>query len=75
MNKKAHVQLFCDLMNCSLSGSSVHGISQARMMEWLPFSSPEYLPDPKVKPAFSVLAGRLFTTELPRKTKGTRAEF
>ena len=24
----------CDLMDCSLPGSSVHGISQARILEW-----------------------------------------
>ena len=31
----------CDLMDCSLPGSSVHGISQARVLEWvaIPFSS------------------------------------
>ena len=27
------VQLFCDPMDCSLSGSSVHGILQARILE------------------------------------------
>ena len=25
----------CDPMNCSLSGSSVHGIFQARILEWV----------------------------------------
>ena len=25
----------CDPMNCSLPGSSVHGILQARILEWL----------------------------------------
>ena len=25
-----------DPMDCSLSGSSIHGISQARVMEWVP---------------------------------------
>ena len=25
----------CDSLDCSLSGSSVHGIFQARMMEWM----------------------------------------
>jgi len=25
-------------MNCSLPGSSVHGVSQARMLEWVPIS-------------------------------------
>ena len=31
----------CDPMDCSLPGSSVHGISQARILEWaaIPFSS------------------------------------
>ena len=31
------VQLFCD-PNCSLPGSSVHGIFQARMLEWVAIS-------------------------------------
>ena len=31
----SHVQLFCDLMDCSLPGSSVHGIIQARILEWV----------------------------------------
>ena len=29
----------CDLMNCSPPGSSVHGILQARILEWVAFSS------------------------------------
>ena len=29
------VQLFCDLMDCSPPGSSVHVISQARTLEWV----------------------------------------
>ena len=29
----------CDPMNCSLPGSSVHGISQARILEWVAISS------------------------------------
>ena len=33
-----HVQLFCDPMDCSPSGSSVYGISQARILEWLAIS-------------------------------------
>ena len=36
----SHVRLFWDLMNCSPLGSSVHGILQARILEWvaIPFS-------------------------------------
>ena len=30
-----HVQLFCDLMDCSPPGSSVHRILQARILEWV----------------------------------------
>ena len=29
---------FCDPMNCSPPGSSAHGISQARMLEWVAVS-------------------------------------
>ena len=36
-------------MDCSLLGSSVHGILQARILDWLPFSSPRDLPDPGIK--------------------------
>ena len=39
-------------MDCSPSGSSVHGFSQARILEWLPFPSPGDLPDPEMDPPF-----------------------
>ena len=32
-------QLFCDSMDCSLPGSSVHGILQTRILEWVAISS------------------------------------
>ena len=38
------VQLFVTY-DCSLPGSSIHGISQARMLEWGPVPSPGDLPD------------------------------
>ena len=31
----SHIQLFCNPIDCSLAGSSVHGISQARIQEWV----------------------------------------
>ena len=31
----SHVWLFCNPMDCSLPGSSVHGILQARILEWV----------------------------------------
>ena len=33
-----HAQLFSNSMDCSPPGSSVHGISQARILEWVAFS-------------------------------------
>ena len=32
----------CDPMDCSLPGSSVHGISQARILEWVAISHSRY---------------------------------
>ena len=45
----SHVQLFCDPMDCYPPGSSVHGISQARMLNELPYPSPGDLPNPGVE--------------------------
>ena len=44
-------------MGCSLSGFSVHGILQARILEWAAIPSPGYLPDPGIElgsPVFQV---------------------
>ena len=47
-------------MNCSLPGSSVCGIFQARILEWVAVSSSRDLPDPGIEyisptfPAFHV---------------------
>ena len=38
----------CDLMDCSPPGSSVHGILQARIVDWI-FPSPGDLPDLGIK--------------------------
>ena len=34
----SHIWLFCDDIDCSLPVSSVHGISQARILEWVAIS-------------------------------------
>ena len=39
-----------DSMDGSLPGSSVHGISQARILEWVAISFSGDLPDPGIKP-------------------------
>ena len=41
----------CDPMDLSPPGSSVHGILQARILEWVAFPSPGDLPDPGIDPA------------------------
>ena len=60
----SHVQLFCDPMDCSKPGSSVHGILQARILEWVAISYSRGSSQPRgwtcVSPA---LAGRFFSTE------------
>ena len=55
------VWLFGDPMDCSPPGSSVHGISQAGMLEWVAISS--HLPKLGIKPKFPVLTGGFFTAE------------
>ena len=60
----SHVRLFASPMDCNPPGSSVHGIPQARMLEWVAISSWD-LPDPGIEPASLVspaLADRFFTT-------------
>ena len=55
----------CGPMNCSLPGSSIHGISQAITLEWVAISFPRGYPQTRDKPAFlrsSTLAGRFFNT-------------
>ena len=54
-------------MGCSPPGSSVHGISQARILEWVPFPHPGDLPDPGIEPVSPALAGRFITAEQPGK--------
>ena len=56
--------------DCSLPGSSVHGIPQASIVEWVAISSSRDLPNPEIElvfPASLSLAGGFFTTEPPEK--------
>ena len=58
----------CDAMDCSLPGSSVHGIFQARILEWV--AVVRDLPDSGIEPTSPTspaLAGRFFTTVPPGK--------
>ena len=58
----------CDPMDCSLPGSYVHGIFQARLLEWVAMS-PGNLPDPGIKPMSPALVGGFFTTGPPGKPR------
>ena len=48
--------------DCSPPGSSVHGIFQARTLEWLPFPTPGDLPHPGIEPTFPVSPVGIFLT-------------
>ena len=58
----SHVQLFCDPMDCSLPGSSVHGISRQEYWSGLPFPFPGDLSDLGIKPVSPALADGFLTT-------------
>ena len=47
----------CNSMGCSLPGSSLHGVLQARILEWMSFPSPGDLLDPETEPGSPVNPG------------------
>ena len=53
----------CDFMNCSPPGSSVHGIFQARTLEWVAMSSSRGSSQPRGGTPISCWAGRFFMVE------------
>ena len=64
----------CDPMDCSPPGSSLHGILQARTLEWvaIPFSrESSWTRDPT---QVSCIAGRFFTIWVTRKPNKSRKE-
>ena len=56
-------------MDGTLPGSSVQGISQTELLEWVAIPFPGDLPDPKIEPMSPALAGEFFTTEPPGKLR------
>ena len=66
-----HLTLF-DPMDCSQPGSSVNGILQARILEWVanPFS--RYLPDSGIKPGSPALQADSLPSEPPWKPLSVR---
>ena len=55
-------------MDGSLPGSSVHGILQARILEWVVMSPSGDLPDPGIKPRSSTLQEDSLPSEPPEKS-------
>ena len=56
----SHVQLLEIPMDCSLSGSSIHRIFQARILEWVAISCSRASSLPRDRTQVSCIAGRFF---------------
>ena len=66
-----HFRLFCDPMDCSSPGSSVDGILQARILEWVAIPFSRGSSRPRDRSWVSCIAGRFFTAESPGKPSFT----
>ena len=64
--------ILCDPLDCSPPGSSVHGIFQARIMEWVAISSPRGSSWPRdwTRFSFSLLSPALQVDSLPAELSG-----
>ena len=60
---------FANLIVCSLPGSSVHGICQARILEWVDISFSRGSSQPRDRTHISCIAGGFFTAEPPGKPR------
>ena len=59
----------CNSIDGRLPGSSIHGILQAQILEWVAIPFSRDLPDLGIEPGSPALAGRFFTTEPPWKPR------
>ena len=57
----------CNPMDCITPGSPVHGICQARILDWLPCPPPGDLPNPGIEFKSPTLQVDSFPTEPPGK--------
>ena len=51
----------CDPMDCSVAGSSVHGIFQTRMLEWVAVAFSKGSSQPRDQTQVSCISGEFFT--------------
>ena len=61
--------ILCDPMDGTLPGSSVRGISQERMLEWIAIPFSRDLPDPGIEPWFPALQADSLPSELLGKSQ------
>ena len=57
----------CDSMDCSPPGSSVHGVLQARILEWVVMAFSRDLPNPGIEPRSPTLQADSLPIEPPGK--------
>ena len=62
----------CNPMNCSLPGSSNHGILQARILEWVAISFSRGSSQPRDRTRVSHIGGRRFNLEATREAPKAR---
>ena len=58
--------IVCSPMDCSLPGSSVHGILYTRILKWVAMTSSRGSSQPRDQTQVSHIAGGFFTMEPPR---------
>ena len=57
----------CDPVDCNLQGSTVHGILQARVLEWVAIVFSRGLPNPGIEPGSPALEAGALTSGPPGK--------
>ena len=62
----------CNSKDCSPPGSSVHGILQARMLEWVAMPASKESFEPRDKTGVLCISGRFFTFEATREAHSFR---
>ena len=60
----------CDPIDCSLPGSSVHGLLQARVLEWVAYPFSSWSLQPRKQNRISCIAGGFFTSWATREAIG-----
>ena len=63
----SHVRLFCDPVDCTSPGSSVHGILQTRILEWVAIPFSRGSSQPRTKPGSPTLQADFFTIWAPKE--------